>query len=247
VSNVRHENQTVVWRCLKSRIVLAGRGCRKWQPVVALVTSSVSATTGQQASAHSNPHSLILTHMTCNIVRYDYVVTFTMMWYDMIWHDSFIQLSACGAGLWQSLCIVLQTLLSSAAFYKSVSLFFSNKSINYIFLLPLVLLRLPAIHTFNFPSNTSHSNPSYSNTRTIHLYLQHHIVFNIFWHDILMEYGTIWHDMIRYSVTVLDTRLKMCIASSQRNPVSQLQGVTCHMGSHSYLPVPPDTSERAPP
>ena len=35
----------------------------------------------------------------------------------------FIQLSACGAGLWQSL-IVHQTLLSSASFFKSVTLFF---------------------------------------------------------------------------------------------------------------------------
>jgi len=33
------------------------------------------------------------------------------------------------------------------------------------------------------------------------------------------------------------------VYGSSRKPISQLQSVTCHMGSH----LPPDTGERAPP
>ena len=43
-------------------------------------------------------------------------------------------------------------------------------------------------------------------------------------------------------------RLKLCIAF-HRKPISELRGVTCHMGSHSVTStyLPPDTSERTPP
>ena len=40
-------------------------------------------------------------------------------------------------------------------------------------------------------------------------------------------------------------RLKEHIALHEKSPITELRGVTCHMGSQCYLP--PDTSERAPP
>ena len=39
-------------------------------------------------------------------------------------------------------------------------------------------------------------------------------------------------------------RLKEHIALHEKSPITELRGVTCHMGSQCYLP--PDTSERAP-
>jgi len=52
-----------------------------------------------------------------------------------------------------------------------------------------------------------------------------------------------YHLLVVYCLTIKVKKVKADIAL-HGNPISELQDVTCHMGSQCYLP--PDTSERSP-